>query len=299
MTPSRKIIAGLIGVFVVAVIAANTLYIVDQRKQAVVLSFGAPVRVVNGFQENDPGLKAKLPFVENVIYLDKRNQPLEADQEEVVASDQDRLIVDAFMRFRIYDPLQFYRTLGDEHTAADRLQRVLNSSLRQVLGSATSHDIIAGRREQLMQQTRADVTKQAKDAQLGIDVTDVRLSRVDLPQANEQAVFRRMETAREQQAAQIRSLGEQQKREIMAGADKEVSITRGTAIGQGYKTRGDGDAKRAAIYAAAYGKDPAFARLYRTLQAYDGALGRGDTTMVLSPQSAFFNDFEKGAGGGK
>lgn len=299
MTASRRIIAGLVGVFVAAVVAANTFYVVDQRKQAVVLSFGAPVRVVNGFQENDPGLKAKLPFVENVIYLDKRNQPLEADQEEVVASDQDRLIVDAFMRFRIYDPLQFYRTLGDEHTAADRLQRVLNSSLRQVLGSATSHDIIAGRREQLMQQTRADVAKQAKEARLGIEVTDVRLSRVDLPQTNEQAVFRRMETAREQQAAQIRSLGEQQKREIMADADKEVAITRGTAVGQGYQIRGDGDAKRAAIYAEAYGKDPAFARFYRTLQAYDGALGRGDTTMVLSPQSAFFSDFEKGAGGGK
>jgi membrane protease subunit HflC len=299
MTQSRTIIAGLVGIFLVAVVAANTFYVVDQRKQAVVLSFGAPVRVVNGFQENDPGLKAKLPFVENVIQLDKRNQPLEADQEEVVASDQDRLIVDAFMRFRIYDPLQFYRTLGDEHTAADRLQRVLNSSLRQVLGSATSHDIIAGRREQLMQQTRADVAKQARDARLGIEVTDVRLSRVDLPQANEEAVFRRMETAREQQAAQIRSLGEQQKREIMADADKEVAITRGTAIGQSYQTRGDGDAKRAAIYAAAYGKDPAFAKFYRTLQAYDGALGRGDTTMVLSPQSAFFSEFEKGAGGAK
>ncbi len=294
---SRKLLIGLVGLFVLAVLAANAFYVVDQRKQAVVLSFGAPVRVVNGFQENNPGLKLKLPFVENVIYLDKRNQPLTADQEEVIASDQDRLIVDAFMRFRIYDPLQFYRTLGDERTAGDRLQRVLNSSLRQVLGSATSHDIIAGRRDALMRQTRDDVAKQAQDAKLGIKIIDVRLSRVDLPQSNEQAVFRRMETAREQQAAQIRSLGEQQKREIMADADKEVAITRGTAVGQAEQTRGQGDAKRAALFAQAFGRDPAFAKFYRSLQAYDVALTRGDTTMVLSPQSDFFSTFEKGAGG--
>ncbi len=298
MSQSRLVVWAIAAVVAVIVIF-NTFYVVDQRKQAVVLRFGEPQRVVNAFRDNDPGLKMKAPFIENVLLLDKRNQPLEADQEEIIAADQERLVVDALLRYRISDPLQFYRTLRDEHTAADRLERLVNSSLRQVLGSASSNDIIAGKRDALMRATRADVAARAKQSRLGIEVIDVRIKRADLPQANQQAVYRRMQTSRQQEAAQIRAIGEQQKREIMANADREVTVTLAAATEQSSQLRGEGDAKRVAIFAKSYGKDPAFAAYFRTLQAYDGALAQGDTTMVLSPNSAFFRYFNAGPGGGR
>ena len=291
----RLIVAAVIGVALL-IVAMNSFYVVDQRKQAVVLRFGEAQRVVNAFRDNDPGLKLKTPFLENVILLDKRNQALESDQEEIIASDQERLVVDSFLRYRISDPLQFYRTLRDERTASDRLERLVNSSLREVLGTATSHDIISGRRQALMDATRADVTAAAKQSRLGIDVIDVRIKRADLPQANEQAVFNRMKTARQQQAAQIRAVGEQQKREIMANADREVTITLATATEESSKVRGEGDAKRVALFAESYGKDPSFAEFFRTMQAYDVALAQGDTTMVVSPISAFFKYYNNGPG---
>jgi membrane protease subunit HflC len=295
MTQSRLVL--WIAVAVVGlVVLFNTFYVVDQRKQAVVLRFGEPVRVVNAFRDNDPGLKVKAPFLENVILLDKRNQPLEADQEEIIASDQERLVVDAFLRYRISDPLQFYRTLRDEHTANDRLERLVNSSLRQVLGTATSNEIVSGRRDALMQATRKDVANRARQSLLGIEVIDVRIKRADLPAANQQAVYRRMQTSRQQEAAQIRAVGEQQKREIMAEADRDVTVTLATATEQSSQLRGQGDAKRVAIFAAAYGRDPAFAAFFRTMQAYDGALASGDTTMILSPNSEFFRYYNNGPG---
>jgi membrane protease subunit HflC len=296
MINQSRLILWAVGAVIGVVILANTLYVVDQRKQAVVLRFGDPVRVVNAFRDNDPGLKLKVPFLENVILLDKRNQPLEADQEEIIASDQERLVVDAFLRYRISDPLQFFRSLRDERTAADRLERLMNSSLRQVLGNATSNDIIAGRRDALMRATRADVIARARQSQLGIEVIDVRIKRADLPTANQQAVYRRMQTSRQQEAAQIRAVGEQQKREIMAGADREVTVTLATATEQSSQTRGEGDAKRTAIFNASYGKDPSFAAFFRTMQAYDGALAGGDTTMIVSPNNDFFRFYNNGPG---
>ena len=296
MNQQRMIVWG-VGLLFGLILIFNTFYVVDQRKQAVVTRFGEPVRVVNAFRENDPGLKLKVPFFETVLMLDKRNQPLEAAQEEIIAADQQRLVVDAFLRYRISDPLQFYRTLRDERTAADRLERLVNSSLRQVLGRVTSSDIVAGRRDELMRATRADVTTRARQSQLGIEVIDVRVKRVDLPQQIQLSVFRGMQTSRQQEAARRRAVGEQQKREIIAGADKEVAITLATATEEGEKARGEGDAKRAAIFAQAYGKNPSFAAFYRAMQAYDGALGQGDTTMILNPSSDFFRYFEKGPNG--
>jgi len=295
MSQSRLIAWGIVG-FVLILLLANTFYVVDQRSQAVILRLGDPVRVVNAFQENDPGLKLKVPFVESVIRLDKRNQPLEADKEEIIASDQERLVVDAFLRYRISDPLQFYRTLRDERTAADRLERLVNSSLREVLGSVPSNDIVAGQRAALMLKTKNDVTARAKQARLGIEVIDVRIKRADLPTANQQAVYRRMQTSRQQEAAQIRGVGEQQKREIMAMADREVTVTLAAATETSSRTRGEGDAKRTAIFGQAYGKDPAFAAFFRSMQAYDGALASGDTTMIVSPNSDFFRFYRNGPG---
>jgi len=291
-----RLIAIAVGAVVALIVIANTFYVVDQRKQAIVLRFGEPQRVVNAFTDNNPGLKLKLPFLENVILLDKRNQPLEADQEEVIAADQERLVVDAFLRYRISDPLQFFRTLRDERTASDRLERLVNSSLRQVLGTAQSNDIIAGRRDALMRAAKADVTQRAKQARLGIEVIDLRIKRADLPQANQEAVYRRMQTARQQEAAQIRAVGEQQKREIMAGADREVTVTLATATEQSSKVRGEGDAKRTQIFAQSYGRDPAFAAFFRSMQAYDGAFAQGDTTMIISPNSDFFRYYNNGPG---
>ena len=277
-------------------VTANAFYVVDQREQAIVVAFGQPVRVVNAFSENDPGLKLKNPLWEKVILLDKRNQGLEADQEEVIASDQERLVVDAFLRYRIDDPLQYYRTLGDDSTAHDRLERMVNSSLRQVLGAATSDEIISGKRAELMMRTRNEVAAQALGARMGVHILDLRIKHADLPAANQVAVYHRMQTQRQQEAAQLKAVGEQQKREIMATADKEVAITLATAREEAEKARGEGDAKRAALFAKTYGRDPSFAAFYRSMQAYEASLGQGDTTMVLSPDSAFFKYFKQGPG---
>jgi modulator of FtsH protease HflC len=293
----NRLFANIALVIAALVVISNTLFVVDQREQAIVLRFGEPVRVINAtLGENDAGLKIKAPFLENVILIDKRNQTQEADQEEVIASDQERLVVDSFIRFRVSNPLQYYRTLRDERTAADRIERLVNSSLRQVLGSATSSDIISGKRSALMQKTLVDVSRRAEASRLGIEIIDLRIKRADLPAANQAAVFRRMQTSRQQEAAQIRAVGEQGKREIIAGADKEVAITLATATEEAERTRGEGDAKRAAIFASSFGRDPSFANFYRTMKAYEAALGQGDTTMVLSPDSAFFRYFEKGPG---
>jgi membrane protease subunit HflC len=294
----NNLLAPALGAVALVVVLANTLFVVEQREQAIVLRFGEPVRVIHApGSTNGAGLNFKAPFLENVIKLDRRNLSLEAEKEEIIAADQNRLVVDAFVRYRISDPLQYYRTLRDDSTAEDRIERLVNSSLRQILGTATSNDIVSGRRGQLMAQTRADVDKRAQVSRFGIRIIDVRIKRADLPVENQQAVYRRMQTSREQEAAQIRAVGEQQKREIIAGADKEVAITLATAQEQGETTRGQGDAIRTRIFAQSFGKDPGFAAFYRSMQAYEASLGQGDTTMVLSPDSAFFRYFEKGPTG--
>jgi modulator of FtsH protease HflC len=293
---SRSLILGLLSLFLVALVF-QTFYIVDQRQQAIVVQFGDPVRVVNAPGRSQAGLNLKIPFVEQVIKLDRRNIALEADKEEIITAGQQRLVVDAFIRYRISDPLQFYRTLRDEQTAKDRIERLVNSSLRQVLGSATSTDIISGRRAQLMQQAKRDVELRAKASRLGIEVIDLRIRRADLPTNNREAVFRRMATSRQQVAAQLRAEGEQKKREIIAQADKEVSITLATAREQSGQITGEGDALRTRIFANSFGKDPSFAAFFRSMQAYEASLADGETTMVLSPDSAFFRYFERGPTG--
>lgn len=276
------------------VVLANTLFVVDQREQALVLRFGEPVRVINPPGKPGAGLHAKLPFWENVVKFDRRNLALESQKEEVITSDQQRVVVDAFVRYRIADPLTFYRTLRDEGTARDRIERLVNSSLRQILGSATSNDIINTRRGQLMAQTRADVARRAEASRFGIAIVDVRIRRADLPAQNQPKVYQRMKTSRELVAAQIRAGGEQRKREIIASADREVTITLAQAQEQGETLRGEGDALRTRIFGQSFGRDPGFAAFYRSMQAYEAGLAQGDTTLVLSPDSAFFRYFERG-----
>jgi membrane protease subunit HflC len=292
----RALALGLAALFAV-ILAFQTFYVVDQRQQVIVVAFGDPVRVVNPPGRNEAGLNLKAPFVEQIIRLDRRNIAIETAQEEIITAGQERLVVDAFLRYRISDPLQFYRTLRDETTAADRIGRLLNSSLRQVLGSATDSDIISNRRSQLMQQAKADMIRRAEASKLGIQVIDVRIKRADLPAANREFVFRRMSTARQQEAAQLRAQGEQRKREIIAEADREVAITLATAREQAGQITGEGDAQRTRIFANSFGRDPSFAAFFRSMQAYEQSFADGETTMVLSPDSAFFRYFEKGPTG--
>lgn len=293
---ARNLVMGLLGLFLIALVF-QTFYIVDQRQQAIVVQFGDPVRVVNAPGKSQAGLNLKIPFVEQVLKLDRRNIALEAEKEEIITAGQQRLVVDAFIRYRISDPLQFYRTLRDEATAADRIERLVNSSLRQVLGAASSTDIISGRRAQLMQQAKLDVARRAKASRLGIEVIDLRIRRADLPTNNREAVFRRMATSRQQVAAQLRAEGEQKKREIIAQADKEVAITLATAREQSGQIIGEGDAQRTRIFAQSFGRDPSFAAFFRSMQAYEASMGDGNTTLVLSPDSAFFKYFERGPTG--
>ncbi|HEY5290050.1 MAG TPA: protease modulator HflC [Caulobacteraceae bacterium] len=293
----RPWLIALIAVFALAVVLANTFFIVDQREQVVVVNLGEPVRVINPPGAYDPGLKVKIPFVESVVTLDKRNQAIEASQEEVISADQQRLVVDAFVRYRIAAPLEFYRTLRDETIAKDRLEPLINSSLRQVLGAASASDIISRQRPQLMAKTLVDVRARAAAAHLGIDVIDLRIKRADLPAANAQAVYQRMRSNLQQKAAQIRAQGEASARGIMADADKQVTITLAKANEQAFALRGSGDAQAASLYASSYGKDPSFAAFYRSMRAYETALAQGSTTLVLSPDSDFFKYFKYGPKG--
>lgn len=290
----RSPVMWLIVAFAIGVVLANVFFIVDQRQQVVVVNLGEPVRVINPPGAYDPGLKMKVPFVESLVTLDKRNQAIEASKEEVISADQQRLVVDAFVRYRISNPLQYYRTLRDESTAADRLEPLINSSLRQVLGSATANEIISQKRDALMAATLSDVRARAARSRFGIEVIDLRIKRADLPAANQQAVYARMRSNLQQQAAQIRAVGEQNRREIVADADKQVTITLATATEEGFTTRGTGDGESARIFAQSFGKDAKFAAFYRSMQAYEGVFADGDTTMVLSPDSDFLKYFKQG-----
>ena len=294
----RVIAFGLVALTLL-ILLFQTFYVVDQRRQAIIVQFGDPVRVVNEPGRNEAGLHLKIPFIERVITLDRRNIAVEAQQEEIITAGQQRLVVDAFLRYRISDPLRFYQTFRDEATAADRIERLLNSSLRQVLGSATDTDIISGRRGELMQLAKADMARRAQTSNLGIQVIDVRIKRADLPAQNRDNVFRRMSTARQQEAAQLRSQGEQRKREIIAEADKDVTITLATAREEQGQIMGEGDAQRTRILGNSYGRDPSFAAFFRSMQAYERSLADGETTLVLSPDSAFFRYFERGPSGGR
>jgi membrane protease subunit HflC len=268
-------------------LASQTLYVLPQTKQAVVVQVGKVVRVVNAPGRGDgPGLKAKWPFTESVIIFDKRNQMLETrSNEEILTGDQERLVVDAFIRYRINNPYLFYTRLGDNDTARPLLQQRVNAALRQALGTVDSDDIISARRAELMNTIKQNLARQAVSSNLGIQVIDVRIRRADLPDANQQAVYERMRTAREQEATSIRATGNQKQLEIIA-----------TATGDAERIRGEGDAERARLFADSFGRDPAFASFYQSMRAYETSLAQGDATLVLSPDSEFFRYFSRGPG---
>lgn len=283
-----------LGVLLAAAVAVTVLFsafIVSQSQQAIVLQFGKSVRVIS-----NPGLQWRIPFVETVEYFDRRILDLETDEQEVIAADQKRLVVDAFARYRITSPVQFYQAFRNETAARQRLTSIVDSTLRNVLGKVAFIDVVRNKREALMKETAQKVNGDVRD--LGVEVVDVRIRRADLPEANSQAIFRRMQTERQREAAELRAQGAEQSQRITATADRQVTVLRAEANRDSERLRGEGDAERNRIYADAFGRDKGFFDFYRSMQAYEEALKGNDTRLVISPDSEFFRYFNAPSVGG-
>jgi membrane protease subunit HflC len=281
-----NVTGGVIAAFVLLalIVLYGSVFTVYQTNQAIVVRLGQPIRVVT-----DPGLNFKIPLLENVITVEKRIVDLENAAQEVITSDQKRLVVDAFARYRINDALKFYQTIGAIEGANARLSTLLNSALRRVLGEASTTDVVRDKRAQLMSLVRTQLENEAQS--FGVAVVDVRIRRADLPEQNSQAVYPRMQTERQREAAEFRAEGSQRSQEIRAKADRDVTVLIAEAQSKGEQTRGEGDAERNRIYAEAYGRDPDFFTFYRSMQAYESGLRSNDTRMVLKPDSDFFRYF--------
>ncbi|MGY6570769.1 MAG: protease modulator HflC [Salinarimonas sp.] len=278
-----------------AVLLYASLFTVHQTQQAVVLRFGAVRQVIT-----EPGLYMKAPFIDVVLPVEKRVLDLDIPAQTVLSSDRQNLEVDAFARYRIRDALRFYQTVNNQTNADARLQSFVNAAMRNTLANASFPEIIRTNRVQLMQRIAETVNRQASD--LGIEVIDVRLTRVDLPPANSEAVFRRMQTEREREAADLRAQGAQRANAIQARADRDVIVIEAEANRTAEELRGAGDADRNRILAEAYGRDPDFFAFYRSMLAYEQALmtsDRATTQMVISPDSDFFRFFASPAGRGQ
>ncbi len=274
---------------VLLIVVYSATFTVYQTRQALVVRLGDPIRIVTA-----PGLNFKVPLLDSVIYIDKRILDLENPAQEVIASDQKRLVVDAFARYRINDPLKFYQTVGSIEGANSRLSTLLNSALRRVLGGATLTHVVRDERAQLMANVREQLENEAQS--FGISVIDVRIRRADLPEQNSQAVYQRMQTERQREAAEFRAQGSQRAQETRAKADRDVTVLIAEATSKGEQIRGEGDAERNRIFAEAFGRDPDFFGFYRSMQAYEAGLRANDTRLLLRPDSDFFRYFSNPAG---
>ena len=281
MKANKFILPIIVGIFVISFFS---IFIVKEVNQAIVLQFGDPKRIIL-----KPGLNFKIPFIQNVVFLDKRILNLDTPPEEVIASDQKRLIVDAFARFQIVDPLKFYISVGNERVARSRLSTIINSRIRNVLGKQELQTLLSKDRTKQMTLIQEGVNTEAEN--FGIKIVDVRIKRADLPQANSEAIFRRMQTEREREAKEFRARGAEMAVTITSTADKEVTVILADAEKQSEIMKGEGDGLRNKIFAEAFGKDPEFFAFYRAMQAYEKALIGGDTSLILSPDSEFFKFF--------
>jgi len=280
-----KINKFLLPVLVVAGFAIYlSLFTVKEINQAIVLQFGDPKKVIA-----TPGLQVKIPFIQNVVFIDRRILSLDPQPEEVIASDQKRLIVDAYARFKIVDPLKFYISVGDERVARSRLATIINSRLRSVLGTQSLATLLSEDRTKQMAIIQDGVNAEAE--KFGITIIDIRIKRADLPQANSEAIYKRMQTEREREAKEFRARGAEMAVTITSTADKEVTVLLANAKKQSEIMKGEGDGQRNKIFANAFGKDPEFFSFYRAMQAYEKALIGGDTSLILSPDSDFFKFF--------
>jgi len=278
----NKFLLPVIGIAAVAVYLS--LFTVKEINQAIVLQFGDPKKVIT-----TPGLQIKIPIIQNVVFLDRRILSLDPAPEEVIASDQKRLIVDAYARFKIVDPLKFYISVGDERVARSRLATIINSRLRSVLGTQSLATLLSEDRTKQMAIIQDGVNAEAE--KFGITIIDVRIKRADLPQANSEAIYKRMQTEREREAKEFRAKGAEMAVTITSTADKEVTVLLANAKKQSEIMKGEGDGQRNRIFANAFGKDPQFFAFYRAMQAYEKALIGGDTSLILSPDSDFFKFF--------
>ena len=287
MTRPLQVIGGVV-LAAIVIVALNSFFVVTEREQAIVLQLGAPVDVNNDGDKEQAGLHFKLPFVQNVVLYDKRNKGLDSPTQEIVTSDQERLEVQTFVRWKIQNPLIFYQRLETEPRGADRLLTITTGVVREALGEVAQSDIVSGQRGAVMANIAERLNREADD--FGIQVVDVRIRRADLPQANSERVFNRMRSERQQAATQIRAQGEEAAERIRAEADRIRTVTLAEANEQSEIIRGEGDGQRNAIYADAFNRDPEFFSFYRSLQAYERSIQQG-TPLVLSPDSDFFRYF--------
>ena len=271
---------------VLGITAFQSIFIVQEINQAIVLQFGDPKKIVT-----KSGLNFKLPFIQNVAYLDKRVLNLDNPPEEVIAADQKRLIVDAIARFKITDPLKFYISVGNERVARQRLATIINSRIRGVLGKQELATLLSKDRAKQMSIIQNDVNTEAEN--FGIEIVDVRIKRADLPQANSEAIYARMQTERQREAKEFRAQGAEIATRIKSTADKEVTVILANAKKKSEIMKGEGDGQSNKIFADAFGKDPQFFSFYRAMQSYEKALIGGDTSLILSPDSDFFKFFGK------
>ena len=273
------IVLGLLGL-----IAYLSIFTVFEIKNAIVLQFGDPKRVIM-----EPGLNFKIPFVQNVVFIDNRILDIDAPPAEVIASDQKRLIVDAYVKFKIIDVLDFYKTLGNENVARSRISAIVNSRIRSVLGERPLAAVLSEDRANLMKEITALVENEVNA--YGISIVDVRIKRADLPEANSEAIFRRMQTEREREAKEFRAQGAEIAQRIRSTADKDVTIIKSQAEKKANIIRGEGDGEANRVFAEAFNTDPEFFAFFRAMQAYAEGLQNSDTTMILSPDSEFFKYF--------
>ncbi len=288
----RSPVAGIVTLVVlllVVIVGYSSIFTVQQTEQALVVRLGRPVDVVS-----EPGLNFKAPFIDSVISIDKRILDLENPSQEVIAADQKRLVVDAFARYRIDNPLRFYQSVGSIQAANIQLTTLLNAALRRVLGEVTFINVVRDERDNLMARIREQLDREAD--QYGIQVVDVRIRRADLPEQNSLAVYKRMQTEREREAQEFRAQGNQKAQEIRSKADREATVIIADANSTAEQTRGVGDAERNRLFAEAYGKDPDFFAFYRSMTAYETGLRSNDTRFLLRPDSEFFRFFANPSG---
>lgn len=276
-----KLYSIIFGAIIILTLMASSLFTVDQRQSAVVFQFGEAVRTIE-----TPGLNIKIPFIQNVEFFDKRIMHVDAEAKELTALDGKRVIVNAFAKFKIVDPVMFYKTVYNYQGVRIRINKILESSMRKVIGRAPFTTLLTGERSNVMQQIHNQVNEEAKS--FGISVIDVRILRADLPKENSAAIYRRMQTEREKEAKQIRAQGQEESARIRSKADKETKILLAEAYMQSETLKGEGDAQAAKIYNLAYNEDPEFYKFYKSLMVYKNALKTKDTSFVLSPNSEFF-----------
>jgi membrane protease subunit HflC len=284
MNRSLLIVVGIV-IIALGIVAVSAAFIVRQTEQAIVLRFGDPKQVIQ-----EPGLHFKIPFVDDVTYFDARILDYAPPQEEIIAADQKRLVVDSFARYRIANPLEFYKSVGTEISARARLAGIMSASLRRVVGSETLASVLSEERQDIIDRIRTDVNEAA--IKFGIDVVDVRIRRADLPVENANAIYQRMQTEREREAKEFRAQGEEISLRIRARADRERTVLIAESQRQSQVLRGEGDSEAIRIYADAFGQDPEFYAFYRSMEAYRNALKADGTTMILSPDSDFFSYFK-------